>query len=284
MLSSTKIGKTITGHQEIVKLCIEQANLEEKVDSANDEIIEIFLICASQALPFLSSQIESTAFVKFVCEKFLTPTTWKFIASTDTQLRLLKLFAELTTHCGALDEPKEKIDAIYRILLDHLPTPSDDLEINLPAINFSHVECLLYALHTLGKKCSDVAITLTSNDEKFKDFRKRLLFLSRLTNQNAKKLQEIAPNLTSNIATLVRELYNPNFKAAINLSWVKPKSKFAFKVESVKPNEVPQVATKRRHEPITFESTETPKKMRQHEKFGGRRGGKRGRGGNRFRR
>lgn len=301
ILSSTKLGKTITGHQELVKLCIEQADLDtaEDVDSsALDEIVDVFLTCATEALPFCSSQIESTPFVAYACEKFFPLSTWNFfIGATEadpaqTKLRLLKVFAEMCGYCGALEKPTEKIEAIYKVLLEFLPLPdlSNDLD-TLPSILFSHVECLLYALHTLGKQCPEY-LAFADDEGKLKDFRDRLQYLARGNQGLVKKLQEeikaakgtsepqsneeklkaIGLSTTSNIQTLIRELYHPAYKAIVRLSWVTPKKKSAIIVDDSKDSEktiITATATKR-HAPITFisdttteESSKPPKQARQ---------------------
>lgn len=189
ILSQTKLGKTITGHQELVKLCVEQADLEAELESdtaSDDDIVFCFLQCAGEALPYFSSQIEATAFVKFTCEKFFPLSTWHLIGAADdqpqTQLRLLKVFAELCTHCGTLEKPKEKIEAIFNVLLEFLPAPPADADLtgDGPSILFSHVECLLFAIHALGKQCPEY-LTFPDDASKLKDFRARLQYLARGT-------------------------------------------------------------------------------------------------------
>lgn len=189
ILSHTKLGKTITGHQELVKLCIEQADLDAELESdtaSDDDVVFCFLQCAGAALPYLSSQIEATPFVKFVCDKFFTLSTWHLIGAADdqpqTQLRLLKVFAELCSYCGALEKPKEKIEALFNVLLEFLPAPPLDVDLPAegPSILFSHVECLLSSLHTLGKQCPEY-LTFPDDPAKLKDFRARLQYLARGT-------------------------------------------------------------------------------------------------------
>lgn len=188
ILSHTKLGKTITGHQELVKICMEQADLDAELESdtaSDDDIVFCFLQCVGEALPYFSSQIETTPFVKFTCEKFFPLTTWHLIGAADdqpqTQLRLLKTFAELCTHCGSLEKPKEKIEAIFNVLLEFLPAPPADIDLtDGPSILFSHVECLLYAIHALGKQCPEY-LTFPDDPNKLKDFRARLQYLARGT-------------------------------------------------------------------------------------------------------
>jgi hypothetical protein len=265
----------------LVKLCQEQADLEAELDSdaANDEIIDIFLTCATLAMPFFSSQIETTPFVKYTCEKFFPLSTWHLIGATEgdpaqTQLRLLKVFAELCTNCGTFEKPKDKIEAIFNVLLEFLPPPPADLENleNTPSILFSHVECLLYALHAIGKQCPEF-LAFKEQEDKLKDFRARLQYLARGTQGYVKKLQDeikagkvsdhpttdeekmkvIGLNTTSNIQTLIRDLYAPSYKSVVRLSWVPAKTKTAIKVDKTEATSTSTTtAGTKRHAPITF--------------------------------
>lgn len=116
ILAKTKLATTVSGHQELVKIAVEQAELDVELSgtlAAEDEVIERFIFCATEALPYLSNKVNSTPFVKFMCEKLLPLTTWNLIGAADdqsqTQLRLLKVFAELCTYCGTLESPEEAV-------------------------------------------------------------------------------------------------------------------------------------------------------------------------------
>lgn len=56
ILGATKLGKTITGHNEMVQIAQDQAELNAVVSTVtyDDEIVERFIQCANHALPFLS--------------------------------------------------------------------------------------------------------------------------------------------------------------------------------------------------------------------------------------
>lgn len=56
ILGATKLGKTITGHNELVQIAQEQAELTNVVSTVtyDDEIVERFIQCATHALPYLS--------------------------------------------------------------------------------------------------------------------------------------------------------------------------------------------------------------------------------------
>lgn len=69
------------------------------------------------------------------------------------------------------------------ILQEYMPLPklSDEDTVDTPpSFQFSHAECLLYALHTLGKKHPG-NLMFVEDAEKLKDFRARLQYLARGT-------------------------------------------------------------------------------------------------------
>ena len=65
---------------------------------------------------------------------------------------------------------------------EYMPAPKldEDFLKNPPSFEFSHAECLLFALHTLGKQNSETFSFLKDPDN-LKDFRSRLQFLARGT-------------------------------------------------------------------------------------------------------
>lgn len=270
ILAGTKLGSSVTGHSELVALSVEQAELDDDIDPVNveDEVVEKFIQCANHALPYFSSQVESTKFIKFMSEKFLPINTWNMLGATEQQdqmqLRLLKVFAEMSAYCGPLDKPAEKIEAIFTVLQEYMPLPPFDTEVieENPSFQFSHAECLLYALHALGKQAPEF-FTFSNEPKKLKEFRSRLQYLARGTQGYIKKLQEsikgktqeelssdenkikvTALKTTSNISTLIRDLFHspPSFKSVVHLSWINRKQT------------AQQERGSKRHAPITFGS------------------------------
>lgn len=145
ILSTTKLGTTPKGHSELVQLIIDQAELNADVDAIliEDEVVERYIQCATTALPYFSvsfgtrfrhyfrfdnkinlilqTAIESTPFVKYACEKLLPLQTWKLIGAAEgnqdqIHLRLLKVFAEMLTHCGTLENVEKHVEAIFNVL------------------------------------------------------------------------------------------------------------------------------------------------------------------------
>lgn len=130
-----------------------------------------------------------------------------------------------------------------------MPPPPEDADIRtMPLLDFSSVECLLYAFHRLARQCPDF---LTHDQQVLKDFRARLLYFSRgaqgcskaLNNftvrdktlsEDALKKQQISPKLLANINTLIKDLFYtpPVYKCNITLSF-KHEDSVATKVSSV---------------------------------------------------
>lgn len=82
-----------------------------------------------------------------------------------------------------------------------MPLPPADADMNeTPSFQFSHAECLLYTLHTLGKQAPDL-LTFPEDAAKLKDFRSRLQYLARGTQGYVRKSNLILSYLT---------FYNPN--------------------------------------------------------------------------
>uniref|UniRef100_A0A182PKU5 Apoptosis inhibitor 5/fibroblast growth factor 2-interacting factor 2 n=1 Tax=Anopheles epiroticus TaxID=199890 RepID=A0A182PKU5_9DIPT len=265
ILNQTKLSKTLPGHVELVTLAAEQADLESDPGplASDDETVERFIQCSTEAMPYFSSQVESTQFVKFMCEKFLRPSVWSLIGAADeqhqTQLRLLKVFAEMSAFCGTLEKPAEKVEAIYEVLLEYMPLPPLDADLNeTPSFQFSHAECLLYALHTLGKQAVDF---LTFPDNSAKYIKKLQEAVKGKTAEEMKseenQIKVTALKTTSNISTLIRDLFHspPSFKSVVQLSWVVPKGKKAQQqnqAQKQKPEE-PVKPGNKRHATITFD-------------------------------
>lgn len=81
-----------------------------------------------------------------MCEKLLPLNVWNLIGAGEeqhtTQLRLLKVFAEMCAFCGSLDKPTEKVEAIYNVLL-----------VSVVAMNaIRHFGCLILA-HICRNTC-----------------------------------------------------------------------------------------------------------------------------------
>ena len=118
-----------------------------------------------------------------------------------------------------------------------MPLPPDLEMIEVPKLQFSHVECLMYAFH---KICKQTPEFLIRHPEQLKEFRLRLQYFARGIQGYIKKLREaisgkseeelkmeenqlkvVALKTTNNINTLIKDLFHspPSFKSLVELSW-----------------------------------------------------------------
>lgn len=125
-----------------------------------------------------------------------------------------------------------------------MPLPPENVDLNkIPNLDFTSVECLLYAFHRLARKCPEF---LTNDAERLKDFRLRLQYFARgvqgcknglkitinskldeLSKENLEKVKS-APAVWDNINSLIKDLFYqpPLYKCNVKLS---------FKSETKKP-------------------------------------------------
>lgn len=121
-----------------------------------------------------------------------------------------------------------------------MPLPPDSEISEVPKLQFSHVECLMYAFHKLCKQTPEF---LLKDAEQLKEFKLRLQYFARGIQGYIKKLREaiggkteeelkteenqlkvVALKTTNNINTLIKDLFHspPSFKSVIHLSWKTP--------------------------------------------------------------
>ncbi|XP_047023088.1 apoptosis inhibitor 5 [Helicoverpa zea] len=296
LLTWSKLGKTPAGKKELVQIVAALAFSPDDWHPEDPEYVDRVIHCSQHALPLFSALVDSTQFVNFFCDHVLQG--WNSITTpeggTDTKLELLKIFAEITEHCGELENPQQKIDAVYGLLMKYLPeapiepegTEGEKSEEKIedskttPSLQFSHVECALFALHSLCRKAPDA---LVSDATKLKALRLRLQYTARLTQGYIKKLKEVtqsqkgedanseenklkiaALKTTSNINTLIRDLFRtpPSFKSKVQLSFQSKKSEKEEK-HTADPDDTKQSPVQKRHRPITFDNEnekESPEK------------------------
>ncbi|PSN40191.1 Apoptosis inhibitor 5 [Blattella germanica] len=263
LLGWTRLGHSVSGQQELVDIVAEQAEINQNFDPKDieNDNVDRLIQCVKHALPYFSSQVDSARFVVYMCEQVLPQ--FDDISSSeegaDPQLEILKLFAELCTHCGNLENAESKIEKVFERLIEYMPLPPDSEtekpSQDEPRLEFSYVECLMYAFHRLGRQCPE---SLTKDPDRLKDFRFRLQYFARGIQGYIKKLREalqgktaeelkteenkikvVALKTTSNINTLIKDLFHspPSYKSVISLSW-KPTAGSAFHHSSVEEEEV----------------------------------------------
>ncbi|KDR14692.1 Apoptosis inhibitor 5, partial [Zootermopsis nevadensis] len=269
LLGWTRLGHSVTGQQELVDIVAEQAEINQNFDpkDVENDNVDRLIQCVKHALPYFSSQVDSARFVAYMCEQVLPQ--FDEISSNedgaDPQLEILKLFAEF--HC--FYDACWAFSASLQQAVLYLPLPvaltlgdSEKTNQDEPRLEFSYVECLMYAFHRLGRQCPDF---LTKDADRMKDFRFRLQYFARGIQGYIKKLREalqgktadelkteenkikvVALKTTSNINTLIKDLFHspPSYKSIISLSW-KPTAGSAKDGPS---------AGHKRHTPITYSS------------------------------
>lgn len=284
LLTWSTLGKTPGGRKELMEIIATIAFTPEEWHPEDPECIDRLTQCTLQTLPLFSSQVESTIFVKFFCNHILP--RWNEITSVDTKVELLKMFAELMEFCGKIDKEDERMTTLYNLLMEYLPeAPVEIIETDskeegdqkkpeekpTPSLEFSNVECALYALHTL---CALYPEALAADANRLKALRLRLQYTARLTQGYIKKLKEIthvkkadsdenklkiaALKTTSNINALIRDIFRtpPSFKTKVQLSFQTKKSPVKDKEEVVTEKKSPEVEKSghKRHKPITFDN------------------------------
>ncbi|XP_034250943.1 apoptosis inhibitor 5 isoform X2 [Thrips palmi] len=284
LLNATRLGKTVSGQKELVDIAAEQAELGQSFNPTDpdNESFDRLVNCVKHALPYFSKQLESTRFVVYFCDEVLPQLHLVGGAEegtgTDQQLELLNLLADLSTFCGPLEKAESRVNEVFTRLLEFMPLPPDGDadEKSEPRLDFSHVECLIYSYHRLGRQCPEA---LSKDAEKLKDFRLRLHYFARSVQGYMKKLQEalrgktgeelkseenklkvVALKTTSNINTLIKDLFHtpPSFKSNIVLSWKPPSASYTNDREIL--NDSVRSGSKR-HTPITF-GADSPKHPR----------------------
>ncbi|KAF5290551.1 hypothetical protein FQA39_LY14680 [Lamprigera yunnana] len=267
-LKTTRLSQSFTGQQELIQIAAEKAELNKDFDPTDQDTNQVdrLITCIKLVIPYFSSKVESTKFVVYLCDKVLPK--WSEIGKLEQgdllQLALLRHLAELSINCGQLDNPSLYVVQIYQKLKDYMPPPPEDAtNLTMPILNFSNVECLLYAFHKLARQCPDF---LTHDPQVLKEFRSRLTYFSRgaqgcskaLSNfdikertlsEDEKKKRNVAPKVLNNINTLIRDLFYqpPKYQCSVKLS---------FKIEetAIKKIQEKSLPTTKRHVPITFET------------------------------
>ncbi|KAM3968216.1 apoptosis inhibitor 5-like [Aphomia sociella] len=302
LLTWSRLGKTPAGKKELVQIVAALALSSDDWHPEDPECIDRIIQCCQHALHLFTAQVDSNQFVDFFCKHVLP--NWNDIASTDggadSKLELLKTFAEITEHCGEIENAQDKINTVYDLLMIYLPEApvqqetstedkqkSDDKEKSegttedtktVPSLQFSHVECALFALHSLCRRAPDA---ISADATRLKNLRLRLQYTARLTQGYIKKLKEVtqdkksdetnseesklkiaALKTTSNINTLIRDIFRtpPSFKSKVQLSFqtMKKADKEDKLVDQKSEDSTKQSSpSQKRHRPITFDNEDS---------------------------
>lgn len=272
-LISSKYGKTLSGANNLLEIIAEQMDLDQEFDHEEIGSIEKLIMCTKYAINLFSPKCESNKFLVYICDHVLPQwcNLYNVQNSKDVQLQILKLLAEVSLHCGKLENPSLQVASIFNLLKLYMPPPPDTDDTTLPSVDFTAVECLLFSFHRIARQCSDF---LTQDPEVLRDFRARLLYFSRCA-QGCKKVlnhtivsrvtvqskdvekMKMAPSILENIRALIKDLFYtpPIYKVSITLSFLK-------KIVTPEPSVAKTGVTMKRHIPITFDG-DSNKGMKQ---------------------
>ncbi|XP_026491582.2 apoptosis inhibitor 5 [Vanessa tameamea] len=294
LLTWSRLGKTPAGKKEMTQLIAALAFTSGDWHPEDPEYVDRLIQCTQHAIPLFTNQVDSTQFVNIFCDHVLL--RWNDIATTgggtDVKLDILKTFAELTEHCGEIENAQDKINIVYDVLMNYLPEapveneeenavkgeegenkPEDTKSTTAPSLQFSHVECALFAIHSLCRKAPDA---LGADTARLKTLRLRLQYTARLTQGYIKKLKEVtqskkgedanteenklkiaALKTTSNINTLIRDIFRtpPSFKSKVHLSFQTKKVEKEITSSDTEDKDKSSSGSKR-HRPITFDNGE----------------------------
>ncbi|XP_054159479.1 apoptosis inhibitor 5-like [Oppia nitens] len=263
LLSGLKISKVLSGHQTLLDIVKEQAELNTPFDASEMDFVDKLIMSVRHGIPFFSQFVPSTEFVEYICVQVLPQLPILESKQPGIELDFLQLLAEMSPYVSPTIESIEVEKCLSRVfpkLLEYMPTPPPiDSETTVatngsstattpdePSLQFSHIECLLYTFQQLCKLFPQFLADAQS--ERVKDFKLRLQYVARgvqsyLTKlkkhlstvkgealkSDDNKLRVMALKTTNNINTLIRELFKipPNYKSTINLSWKPPASKNA---------------------------------------------------------
>jgi len=266
ILSSLKCMQTLQGRQQLVGIISEQAGFDTNFESSDSDCVDRVLACTQQAIPMFSKNVHSTKFMAYYLDQVVAKIAGVENTSEgeDTRLELLKQLAEMSQWCPDLDKINDRLKNLYIAIQEYMPVPppadaavdpaaaaatEEKKEENgaekptaAPALQFSYVECLLYSLHQLGKRCPEFLSAADNEEvtERMKDFKIRLQYFARgvasyikqlrtdlqgKTAETAKtdeeKVKVVAYRTTMNIQQIIRDLMHmpPSYKVQVKLSW-----------------------------------------------------------------
>lgn len=290
ILTALPSMNTLTGRQDLVNIIMAQSELDKPFEENDVERLMILLSCIQQALPLFSKNVQSTKFVNSYLENLLCI----FTKLTDESMTFetLKSFAELCMYYNgqnAANNSIQNLEILYNLMIEYLPKPSEapeDKDADFK-FNFSYVECLMYAFHVLGRYHPEF-LSSDHNKERLKDFRLRLQYFARGTQNYIKelrnslsntsitakeneenKIRRVALKVTTNIDVLIKDLFHnpPSYKSTISLSWkmTEPNANQAKRslsvssIDSNKDNEATKKPTRGVYHPPTGKySTNSP--------------------------
>ncbi|XP_056860755.1 apoptosis inhibitor 5-like protein API5 [Raphanus sativus] len=182
--------------QELVEIIEGQADLDAQFDVLDTDHIDRLISCLQLALPFFARGAPTSRFLNYL-NKHIIPVFDKL--PEERKLDLLKALADISPYTTA-QEARQMLPSIVQLLKKYMPARKTGEE-----MNFTYVECLLYAFHHLAHKvpnatnslCGYKIVTGQPSDrlgedfsELNKDFTERLTTVEDLTKTTMKKLTQ----------------------------------------------------------------------------------------------
>lgn len=198
ILQMTFLPKSTTGQAELVNMITKMADLDQEsetvdFDYSSTEAVDRLIHCANQALPYFSATVKSTKFMEQIVMKML-PHYYLLPELTGQEVsvqdQVCKLAAELAVFMDKLSDPATAASNVFDRLIDYMPlapASEDGSLTEVPSIEFTKVECLMFAFHSIGRQDETF---LKADEERLKDFRSRLQYLARGVQGYIKKLKE----------------------------------------------------------------------------------------------
>ena len=254
LLTSLPSMSTLTGRQDLVNIIMSQSELDKPFEENDLERLMILLSCIQQAIPLFSKNVPSAKHVNLFIQNVLGSFV-KLSCDENTKFEILKSLADMCVHYNSnplasavqqsnQSETKDIMGTLYDVLIEYLPKPPTEstTESNQDEdakFNFSYVECLLLAFHTVGK-FNQSYLTSEENKERLKDFRLRLQYFAKGTqnyikelrgllsaapsagsNSEETKVRRVALKVTTNIDLLIKDFFHnpPSYKTLVTPSW-----------------------------------------------------------------
>ncbi|XP_013779742.1 apoptosis inhibitor 5-like [Limulus polyphemus] len=229
LLSGLKISKTIPGQQALVDMAVDMLDIDKEFEHTDSDSVVRVMQCIRQAMPFFNPYVSSGRFVQYVCNQVVPvlgnlPTIEEGV---DVTLELLKLLADMSPSAVNVEENQKCLEIVFNKLL---------------VLCLFRLQYLARGIQGYIKKLR--AALQGKKGEELK------------TEEN--KLKVVALKTTSNINTLIRDLFHnpPSFKSTITLSWKVPSSSTTKTPEST-----PSGPKRSERTPITFD--ENPKQAKK---------------------
>ncbi|PIN16026.1 Apoptosis inhibitor 5/fibroblast growth factor 2-interacting factor 2 [Handroanthus impetiginosus] len=181
--------------QELVEIIEGQADLNAQFNVSDGDHIVRFIACLQMAIPFFMRGASSSKFFNYLSKQIL-PVFDKL--PEERRLDLLKNLAECSSYATSQDS-RQVLPSIVQLLKKYM------VRRKIEEINFTFIECLLYAFHHLAHKapnatnslCGYKIVTGQPSDrlgedfsEQYKDFTERLSTIEELAKAMNKKLTQ----------------------------------------------------------------------------------------------